>query len=157
MHVSNLTGIIAIPQTGAAIYTMAGPAKTLAAILIAPGAGLSRRHRRLAEAHPLVSCSIRGDSETGRSAPAPDDFHQITLRWAIFGANRISIWSAPFPQCADDHARWGIGAANDGARFVTTIETTEERAAEWSALVDRWKRKTAIVRVFDSAIAGGVR
>jgi len=44
-----------------------------------------------------------------------------------------------------------------GARFLTTIETSEGRAAEWAAFLKRWKRKATPVRVFGPEIAGGVQ
>lgn len=155
MHLSHLSGIIEIPQSGAEFYTLAGEAKTVAQIFLAPGAGLSRYHRELAEAHPFVSCSLRGDPEGARPAPSPEEFHQATLRWAIRGADRIAVWSATYPQCADDFGRWGVGAANAGARFITTIETTEDRAPEWVALVARWKRKSCAVEMFSTATTEG--
>lgn len=157
MHLSHLSGIIEIPQSGAEFYTLAGEAKTVAQVFLAPGGGLSLYHRQLAESHPFVSCSLRGDAEAGRPAPSPEDFHQATLRWAVRGADHIAIWSATYPQCADDFGRWGVGTANDGARFITTIETTEERATEWAALAARWKRKSCTVKMFSTATTGGIQ
>lgn len=156
MYPFNLSGIIEIPQFGAEFYTLAGEAKTLAIVLLAPGDGLSRNHHRLAEAHPLVMCSILGDPEGG-AAPLPEQFHQVTLRWALCNADKIAIWSAPFPQRGDDVARWGIDVANAGAHFVTTIQTSEERAAEWVALIERWKRKATPVQIFGFETTGGVQ
>ena len=155
MHLSHLSGIIEIPQSGAEFYTLAGEAKTVAQIFLAPGGGLSRYHRQLAEAHPFVSCNLRGDSDVRWPAPSPEDFHQATLRWAIRGADYIAIWSATYPQCADDVGRWGVGAADEGAHFVTTIETNEDRAPEWAALIERWKRKDRPVALFSSVKATG--
>ena len=132
-----------LPESGAEFYTFAGEANILATVILAPGGGLSKRHRKLAMAHPLVSFNVRGDWQR---APSPADFDPITLRWGISNASDIAVWSAPFPQFADDFAEWRDAAA--GARFVMTIETTIERAAEWADLVRRWKRRAASVRFF---------
>jgi hypothetical protein len=137
-----------IPQSGAELFTISGEARTLASVLLAPGDGLSDHHRRLAEAHPVVEYSVRADYGTSRPSPSPDAFHHGTLQWAIGGATHIVIWSAPYPQHADEVAMWGMRAVEDGARFVTTVETTPERSHEWMELVQRWKRPSAIVRVF---------
>src|SRR5271156_2552716 len=142
------SAIVPPPQSGAQLRTIVGEAKTLAAVLLAPGAGLNRYHRRMAEAHPLVQCSVRGDPEGIGLAPLPEHFDQTTLRWTIDNADHIAIWSAPYPQRCDDVWRWGIGVVNAGARFVTTIETNEDRAPEWADLVERWKRKACPVELF---------
>jgi hypothetical protein len=134
-----------VPQSGAFFGTMIGEAKTIATILLSPGGGLSREDRKFALAYPLVSGSVRGDLQ---HAPSPGDFHQATLRWMIDNASDIAVWSAPFPQFADDVAEWGIAAASNGARFTLTIETVAEKAAEWADLVRRWKRRAASVRFF---------
>jgi len=146
-----------VPQSGAFFGTMSGEAKTVATILLAPGGGLSSYQRGRALAHPFVSCSVRGDSETWRPAPSPDDFNRTTLLWAIDNASGIAIWSAPFPQFADDVARWGIDAANSGARFILTIETAAGRVAEWAALARRWKRRAASLRFFGRETAEAVQ
>jgi hypothetical protein len=137
-----------IPHWGAEFYTICGEAKTLAKVLLAPGDGLSRHHRRLAEAHPLVKCSVRADWEAWRPAPPPDAFHRVTLRWAIENASHIVIWSAPFPEYAEEVGNWHDKAIQEDARFVVTIETTPGRANEWISLVQRWKRRSAAFRVF---------
>lgn len=126
----------------------------LAQVFLSPGDGLSRYHRRLAEAHPLVSCAVRGDPG-GRPAPLPDHFHRTTLQWIIYSADHIAIWSAPYPQRRDDLWRWGTDAVNAGGRFSTTIETTEARAPEWAVLVERWKRKACPVALFAAETAAG--
>jgi hypothetical protein len=135
-----------VPQSGAEFYTFVGEAKTLAKILLAPGGGLSKRHRNLAMAHPheFVSGCVRGDWQ---HAPPPGDFHQTTLRWMIKNATDIAIWSAPGTQFADDVAEWGIAAASNGA-FTLTIETVAEKAAEWAGIVRKWKKRSASVRFF---------
>jgi hypothetical protein len=150
MQLSYLSGIIEIPQFGAEFYTLVGEAKTVAQIFLASGGGLNRHHRRLAAAHPFVLCNVRGDSETGLPARLPAAFNQTTLRWAVYSADRIAIWCAPFPQRADDVGRWGVEEANAGARFITTIETAKGRAPEWVAFVERWKRKTCRVKAFST-------
>src|ERR1700733_13954309 len=86
------------PQSGAQFRTICGAAQTLAMVLLAPGAGLNRAHRRMAEAHPLVRCSVRGDPEGNGLAALPEHFHQVTLRWMIDSADRIAVWSAPYPE-----------------------------------------------------------
>jgi hypothetical protein len=134
-----------LPESGAFFGTLAGEAKTIAQIFLALGDGLSGHNRRLALAHPCVSFNVRGD---WTRAPSPADFDRATLRWGIGNATDIAVWSAPFPQFADDVARWGIDAADGDGRFVTIIDTVPERAAEWSALVRRWKKPTASLRFF---------
>lgn len=150
-----VNAIIPPPQSGAQFRTIVGEAKTLAVVFLAPGAGLNRAHRRMAEAHPLVQCSVRGDPDGIGLAALPEHFHEITLRWIIHQADQIAIWSAPYPQHCDDVARWGIDAANAGARFITTIETNEDRAPECVALVARWKRKSCAVEMFSTATTEG--
>jgi hypothetical protein len=157
MQPSYLNAIVPLPQSGAQFLTIVGEAKTLAEVLLAPGDGLSRYHRQMAEAHPLVQCSVRGDPDGIGLAPFPEHFDQTTLRWTIDNADHIAIWSAPYPQRCDDLRRWFICAVNAGARFITTIETNEDRASEWVDLVERWKRKTTSVRVFGPEIVGGVQ
>jgi hypothetical protein len=150
-----VNALVPPPQSGAQFRTIVGEAKTLAVVFLAPGDGLNRAHRRMAEAHPLVQCSVRGDPDGIGLAALPEHFHEITLRWMIHSADNIAIWSATYPQCADDVGRWGVGAANEGAHFVTTIETNEDRAPEWAALVARWKRKSCRVVLFSSVKATG--
>jgi hypothetical protein len=102
----------------------------------------------LADAHPFVDCVIRAESDGIRGAPAPEAFDAVTLRWAISSADYIGVWSAPFPKFANDVARWGIRAADEGAHFITKIETSESSAVQWLTFVERWKRAATVVRVF---------
>jgi hypothetical protein len=153
MHMPYLSGLVRIPQSGPAFYTFAGE-KSVATILLAPGEGLSKKWRRFAEKHEIISCAVRADFE---SAPPPEAFHQITLRWAIYSADCITIWSAPFPQFARDFRQDGFQAVENGARFLTTIETNELRAPEWAASIQRWKRKATHVRIYGPEIVGGLQ
>jgi hypothetical protein len=137
-----------VPEEGARLYTITGPAKTFAKILLAPGEGLDRGMRRRAEAHPLVTCDVRGDRGISLPAPSPEEFHGVTLRWALRKAEYIAVWSAPFPQLADEYAREALAVANAGARFMTLIETTPDRAAEWLAVVKQWKRRSSRTALF---------
>ena len=123
----------------------------LALVLLAPGDGLSNAHRRMAEAHPFVECSVRSGLED--LAAHPDQFHKSTLRWMIERADKLAIWSAPYPRRADDVREWwGIRV-----HFGTLVETTEDRVAEWVAFINRWKRKTCSVEVFSSHVAGSIQ
>jgi hypothetical protein len=153
MYTLNFTRFINIPQCGAELYTLAGEAKPVAAVLLAPGGGLTKRHRRLAEAHDVVSCSIRADLE---NSPSPDAFDRITLRWAIYSADLIALWSAPFPQRADRLRRDYFQAVETGARFLTIIETNERCEPAWTAFIQRWKRKATPARTYAPEIVGGV-
>lgn len=148
MAYTNHIKLVEIPQSGARLYTISGAAHTLAKVFLAPGSGLSKDQRRLVGAHPLALCTVRGDPGTGVSAPRPGDFHRVTLRWLIDRADHIAIWSAPHPQLVDEYASWSIRTVDGGARFVTTIETTPDRATEWHDLIWRWKRRAAVVRFF---------
>src|SRR5262245_32150983 len=139
-------GILKIPLWGSEFYTIAGPADIIGQVLLAPGRGLTKQHRRLAEAHPIISCSIRADAEPWRAAPSADEFHPITLRWGIYSANKIAIWSAPFPQFAEEVGMWSERAVDEGARFRTIIETTAARAADWANVVRKWKRRATEVQ-----------
>jgi hypothetical protein len=150
-----VNALVPPPQSGAQFRTIVGDSKALAVVFLAPGEGLSRAHRRMAEAHPLVQCSVRGDPDGNGLAALPEHFHEPTLRWMIRGSDQIAIWSAPYPQRYDDVARWGVANAN--AHFVVTIETNEERAPEWIALVEHWKKKSCAVEVFASETTGGVQ
>jgi hypothetical protein len=145
-----------VPASGASLNTIVGEAKTIAQVLLAPGAGLSKRHRdfALAPPHDLVSAAVRGDWER---APSPGAFHQATLRWAVKNAVHITVWSAVYPHFADDIARCDIDAANNGARFLLRIETVAEKAAEWADIVRRWKRPAASVRFFGPVSAEAVQ
>ena len=137
-----------VPHTGARLHTIVGPAQTLAKVFLAPGAGLSRIQRRYAEAHPLVTCCVRGDPGTQfLPAPHPTDFNAATLRWAFRGAEYVAIWSAAFPEHGDEYARWAIETAK-AARFITTVETTSRRVSEWAFLAELWKRCGVPVRFF---------
>jgi hypothetical protein len=150
-----VNALVPPPQSGAQFRTIVGEAKTLAVVFLAPGTGLNRAHRRMAEAHPLVQCSVRGDPDGIGLAALPEHFHEITLRWMIHSADNIAIWSAPCPQRSDDMWKWDTDAVNAGAHFLTTIETNEDRAPEWAALIERWKRKSCRVVLFSSVKATG--
>jgi hypothetical protein len=140
-----------MPQSDAVLITWCeGEEKPLAQVLLAPGEGLSRYHRKLAAAHPVVSCIVRGDR---RPTPAPSAFHQPTLRWAIRSADHIKVWSAPFPEACEDVKRCDKAAADAGCRFRTLIETNEEGEAEWLQLIERWRKRSTPIHVF-SSVAG---
>jgi hypothetical protein len=134
-----------IPESGASFTTIAGEATAVAQVFLAPGDGLSRRHRRLAQAHPLVSCNIRADWSR---PPSPDAFHQDTLRWAAENATDVALWSAPYPEFADEVAEWGILAAERGSRFVLIVETTIEKVAEWARFVRRCMQHSVDIKFF---------
>lgn len=152
-----LHALVPPPQSGAQFRTICGQTKALAQVLLAPGSGLSRAHRQMAEAHPLVRCLVRGDPEGDGLAALPEHFHKSTLRWMIHRADNIAVWSAPFPKRAEDVWRWDAESLGAGMRFLTTIETNEDRAPEWVALIDRWKRKVCSVEVFSGQAAGGIQ
>jgi hypothetical protein len=154
MSIFNLSGIIEIPQSGVRLYSLVGKAKTVASILLAPGDGLNRRRRRFAESHEFIGCTVRAD--LGRPI-SPDAFHQTTLRWALYSADLIEVWSAPFPQLADDLCRASLAAVDAGSRFLTTIETTERDAPAWLRYVERWKRKGTPVRAYGPEIMEAAR
>jgi hypothetical protein len=154
MFISNLSGIIDIPQSGARLYSLVGNAKTVASILLAPGDGLNRKRRRFAETHDFIGCTVRAD--LGRPISL-DAFHRTTLRWAIYSADLIQVWSAPFPQRADDLRRDSLAALDGGARFQTTIETTEQDAPDWLRFIKRWKRKATPIRVHGPEVMEAVR
>jgi hypothetical protein len=101
-----LHALVPPPQSGAQFRTIATDEKTVAAVFLAPGDGLSNAPRRMAEAHPFVHCSVRGDPDGVGVAALPDQFHKTTLRWMIDRADKIAIWSAPYPQRADDVREW---------------------------------------------------
>jgi hypothetical protein len=149
-----LSALVEIPQSGSAFYTLAGTAKNVATIFLAPGEGLSKKWRRIAEEHEHVICSIRAD--LGRSV-SPDKFHRPTLLWALSSADEIYLWSASFSDRADEFKWDGIGSAAGGKRFQTTIETNPEDAPTWFHWVQRWKRKAALVRVYGPEIKGSVQ
>jgi hypothetical protein len=142
-----------VPESGASLITIAGEAKTIAKVILAPGDGLSRRHRSLALAHPhdLVCATVRGDWQR---APSPADFDPVTLRWMIDNATDIAVWSAPWSLFADEVARWGIDAANNGARFLLTIDTVAEKASVWAAFVRGWMRRSAALTFFGPGAGG---
>jgi hypothetical protein len=137
-----------LPDEGCLFVTWADRDLTqpiLGAVIVAPGAGLPKHKRQLAEAHPTVRCTIRADRTP---APEPPAFHRATVKWAIQNADRIAIWSAPFPDLAEEFLQSGIAATSAGARFRLTIECNQENAAEWIAFVERLRRKATPVRVF---------
>lgn len=107
----------------------------------------------MAEAHPVVQCSVHGDREGDGLAALPEHFHKSTLQWMIDRADKIAIWSAPCPQRSEDVAAWwGIRV-----HFGTLIETNEDRAAEWVAFIDRRKHKTCSVELFSTETVGGIQ
>lgn len=145
---ANYIRIPEIPQSGASFQIIIGRAQTAGQIFLAPGDGVSMHVRQCATELPLLNCTIRGDVELWRPAPSPNDFHRLTVRWMIDNASHIAVWSAPYPTHCDEVAQWGMQAAEDGARFILTIETTPERAESWLKLINRWKRRRTAVRVF---------
>ena len=149
MLISNLSGIIEIPQSGARLYSLVGNEKTVASILLAPGDGLNRKRRRFAERHEFIGCTVRADLGWPIS---PDAFHQTTLRWALYSADLVQIWSAPFPQRADDLGCDILAAVEAGSRFHTTSETTERDAPDWYRFIQRWKRTGTPVRPYGPEI-----
>jgi hypothetical protein len=154
MSIHNLSGIFEIPQSGARLYSVVGKAKTVASILLAPGDGLNRKRRRFAERHEFIGCSVRAD--LGRPI-SPDAFHRTTLLWALYSADLIHVWSAPFSQRSDDLGRDALADVNTGSRFLTTIETTEPEAPAWLRYVERWKQSATPVRVYGPEIMEAVR
>jgi hypothetical protein len=128
------------PLWGAHFSTIAGPAKTVAQVLLAPGPGLDKHMRTLASAHPVVNCVIRAELTP---TPGPADFHGATIRWAIKSADLINVWSAPGTQFAKEKCAADTQAVDDGGKFILTIETTPRRASEWAAWVRRYKRADA--------------
>jgi hypothetical protein len=144
--------LIPLPESGAQFRTFATDAKMSAVVLMAPGDGLSNAHRRMAEAHPFVECSVRGDLDGVAGATLPEHFHKTTLRWMLDRADKIAIGSAPYPQRADDVREWW----KIRVHFGTLIEINEDRAAEWLAFINRWKRKTCSVELF-SGQGGGIQ
>ena len=148
------TWALLIPQSGAFFATIAGEAKTLAQVFLAPGGGLSSKQRKFASSHPSVSFNVRGDWER---APLPENFDRATLRWGIKNSNALAIWSAKYPNFADDVFEWGIQESNSGARFVTIVETVAERATAWATFVRRWKQPGASLRFFGPENIGGVQ
>ncbi len=139
-----------LPAAGARVVSFVGDRKTVGQVFLAPGSGLSEHDcEQVIAAHAVVNCSIRAEApHPWQEPPQPVDFHSGTLRWMFKTADYICIWSAPFPQYADEVATTGIKAIEDGAEFMVTIETTPERAAEWAELLRRWKRKKAKVAFF---------
>jgi hypothetical protein len=143
-----MLGALVIPQQGASFCTLSGEGTTVASIFLAPGRGLTESQRRCAEAHPIVSCHIRADLETGQPGLSPLAFHRATLRWAISNAARIGLWSAPFPEGTEEMRAWAIKAYGDGVRFTTVIETAPGATPEWKRLVEKYKRNAATVTCF---------
>jgi hypothetical protein len=143
MRAHNLNGILDISQSTARFYSNAEEVNSLAVIAIIPGSGLSSRWRWLAEKHKATRCVVLAD--LGRPI-SPDTFHQTTLRWAIYSADLIQIWSA-LSQRVHDFSD-ALAAADAGARFQTTIETTEQDAPDWLRFIERWQRKAASVKVY---------
>ena len=139
-----------IPESGASFATLSGEARTIGQVFLAPGGGLSKCQRQLAQHHSCCTVAIRADRTP---APAPAAFHRATLRWAIQNADRVMIWSAAFPNLADDVAEYGIAAVNGGARFLTTIECSSENVEDWNALVERLRRPATVVEVFGPCVA----
>jgi hypothetical protein len=101
-----LHALVPPPESGAQFRTIATDEKMIAAVFLAPGDGLGNAHRRMAEAHPIVQWSVRGDPEGVGLAALPDQFHKTTLRWMIDRADKIAIWSAAYPRCADEVREW---------------------------------------------------
>jgi hypothetical protein len=144
MDTFNLSGILEIPQSGARLYTIAGGAKTVAVIAIAPGGGLSSKWRRFAERnHEFIGCTVRAD--LGRPI-SPDVFHRTTLLWAIYSADLIQVSASS--QRVHDFSD-ALAAADAGSRFHTTIETTEQDAPDWLRFIEGWRRNATPVRVVD--------
>jgi hypothetical protein len=86
MLIHNLSGLD-IPQSGARLCSLAGNAKTVAAIVLAPGGGLNKQSRRLAEAREFIGCTV---ADLGRPI-LPEAFHKTTLCWAIYRADFIAL------------------------------------------------------------------
>src|SRR4051794_12451538 len=110
-----LLAALLIPETGARMATMAGPAKIVAKILVAPGDGLDRRLREGALMHEAVFITYRGDVYFGKPAPACAEFDATTLEWAVRHSRQIAIWPAPFPEYRDALATWMVDTANAGS------------------------------------------
>jgi hypothetical protein len=140
-----------VPDRGANMAALINPDGTgFTRIFLAPmpgadSTGLAKKNRRIAERSPIVYASVRADLDR---AYLPDDFHQVTLRWLVDSASHIALWSAPFPQRHDDVFAAGIAAHEAGGRFILQIECTPETQGPWLSLVNRWKRRAAVVEVF---------
>jgi hypothetical protein len=70
---------VLLPTSGARMHTVVEPAKTVAQIFVAPGSGLSKRLRRLAETYDHVHAVVRAESYLDRPVPSSHDFHSQTL------------------------------------------------------------------------------
>jgi hypothetical protein len=144
-----------IPQSGATFIGHHDEV-TLAHILLAPGDGLDRYNRRLAEHYPNLLASVRGDPGDSRPAPSPDAFHKTTLRWLLCGAEHIALWSAPLSDVMESNRLWvwNTTTLSKTSKWVTIIETTAEKAAEWLRVIGRWKCKATIHHFGPVAVAG---
>jgi hypothetical protein len=145
-----ILGALLFPTSGAKMATLLAKdaVKTVAQIWLAPGGGLPKQLRKLAIEHDVVRVSVRGEVYYGRPTPFPYEFHQSTLRWALKRTHQIAVWSAPFPEFADDIGEWLCDEAFFGSRFQMIIETVPLRAAEWREFIARWKGPRTEVRFF---------
>jgi hypothetical protein len=117
---------------GARVVSFVGEGGSVANAYLCPGPGLDKAMQAEIQAHSLVSCTVCADL---RPTPPLAAFHGATIRWAIENADWIGIWP-PDTQLADAAER----AADAGANFLLTIETTPAAAVEWAIHVCRYKR-----------------
>ncbi|MGQ2186084.1 hypothetical protein ACT4MK_22405 [Bradyrhizobium barranii] len=143
---------ILIPQNGTSLHTIAVPdgVKVLANVDMRTGSGLPRRARRVAiAAHDVCQVFVHADIlEADGARPAVADFHAPTLLWALENAEQIALWCERGTSLHPDVTAWIVNAAHNGSRFQTTVNATPESAANWLECINRWKGKSAEVRVF---------
>ncbi len=149
-----ILGALLFPTEDAKMATLLAHegVKTVAQIWLAPGDGLPNRLRKLAVGgHDVVRVSVRGEEYYGRPTPSPNEFHPPTLRWALKHSRQIAVWSAPYPELADDVGEWL------GSRFQMIVETVPSRAAEWREFIAQWKGPRTEVRFFGPEVAANVQ
>jgi hypothetical protein len=149
-----ILGAILFPTEGAKMATLLvkDGVKIVAQIWLAPGGGLPKHFRTSAiSAHDIAHVIVRGEVyHYGRLAPAPDDFHPSTLKWALTHSQQIAVWAAPFPAFSEVIGKWICDEALLGSSFQTIIETVPARTAEWREYIARYKRSRTEVRLFES-------
>ena len=128
-----------LPREGALAFSLfiKGQSGRVETVYLAPGSGISRRSRRIAESGSWIFLIVRGEGELG-SSPSPDAFDDVTLKWMARVARSVVIWSAAGIERADEVARQSALQRSAGCRRFLTVEAPPLRVPEWRAFLSRW-------------------
>jgi hypothetical protein len=112
-----------------------------------PETKLVRSHRRTIERVPFGYLIIEADPDPTHRSPAPQDFDDFTVRWALRKANFAVVWSGDVPYNGTHFTERLQAHARRGS-IVTIALVREDQHDVWSHHAFQWcPRATEIFRI----------